>query len=282
MDLRQKSKFWRKYPVKELLIRVRNNEESLENAAANIGVSRKEVEKRCGGIKSKEEIEAVEELERIERVNKQEEAAKKRIKRTDLDKQIHFSEKNEDDLCDYEKQRLANLRERKAMMEKLDIVGDKLEIRRLNKIVKKPATLKEELPRRERSSRIQRLNENKRLTPNPKAAYQGPGEILRESPFWFGKMFNKRDESFRHVVPKFDINSKELIEITNDYRNSKVFFESITIMESKTIKKELYHHDEDLDWSLLDTSEEYIVSTSAITALGSLGDFVTYGTYLKS
>ena len=78
VDLRQKSKFWRKYPVKELLIRVRNNKESLENAAAKIGVSRKEVEKRCGGIKSKEEIEAVEEQERIERVNKQEEAAQRR------------------------------------------------------------------------------------------------------------------------------------------------------------------------------------------------------------
>ena len=121
-------------------------------------------EKRCGGIKSKEEIEAEGEFERIERVNEQEEAAKKKLKKTDLDKQIHISEKNEDDLCDYEKQRLANLRERKAMMEKLDIVGDKLEIRRLNKIVRKPATPKQELTRREKSTRIQRLKENRRLT----------------------------------------------------------------------------------------------------------------------
>ena len=271
------AKFWRKYQVKELLLQVRNNEVTLAKAAAKIGVSRIEVEKRCGGIKSKEEIEAEEELERIERVNKQEEAAKKKLKRTDLDKQIHISEKNEDDLCDYEKQRLANLRERKAMMEKLDIVGDKLEIRRLNNIVRKPTTPKQELTRREKSTRIQRLKENRRLTSDT-ASSSSKGIVfsLKESPFWFGKMFNKRDESFRHVVPKFDINSKELLEITNDYRNSKVFFDSIT-MESKTLKNESFH-DDDLDWSLLDTSEEYIVSTSAITALDSLGDFVTYGT----
>ena len=269
------AKFWRKYQVKELLIQVRNKEETLASAAAKIGVSRAEIEKRCGGLKSKEEIEAEEELERIERVNKQEEAAKKRIKRTDLDKQIHISEKNEDDLCDYEKQRLENLRERKAMMEKLDIVGDKLEIRRLNKVVRKPATPKVELPRRERSTRIQRLKENRRFTSDTSSPYQDM-TMSRETPVWFGNIFNLRDESFRHVVPKFDLNSKELIEITSDYRSSKTFFESIT-MESKCIKKK-HFHDDDLDWSLLDSSEEYIVSTSAITALDSLGDFVIYGT----
>ena len=269
------AKFWSKYQVKELLLLVRNKEESLANAAAKTGVSRAEIEKRCGGLKSKEEIEAEEELERIERVNKQEEAAKKRIKRTDLDKQIHISERNEDDLCEYEKQRLENLRERKAMMEKLDIVGDKLEIRRLSKVVRKPATPKEELPRRERSTRIQRLKENRRFTSDTSSPYQDM-TMSRETPVWFGNIFNQRDESFRHVVPKFDLNSKELIEITSDYRSSKTFFESIT-MESKSIKKK-HFHDDDLDWSLLDHSEEYIVSTSAITALDSLGDFVIYGT----
>ena len=268
------AKFWRKYQVKELLVQVRNNEETLANAAAKIGVSRLEIEKRCGGIKSKEQIEAEEELERIERVNKQEEAAKKRIKRTDLDKQIHISEKNEDDLCDYEKQRLANLRERKAMMEKLDIVGDKLEIRRLSKVVRKPGTPKEELPRREKSSRIQRLKENRRFASD--TSLPSYHDNFRETPIWFGNIFNKRDESFCHVVPKFDINSEELIEITSDYRSSKTFFESVT-MEGKNIKKKPFH-DDDLDWSLLDSSEEYIVSTSAVTALDSLGDFVTYGT----
>ena len=269
------SKFWKKFQVKELLVRVRNREETSASAAAKIGVSRLEIERRCGGVKSKEEIEAEEELERIARVNKQEEAAKKRIKKTDLDKQIHFSEMNENDLCDYEKKRLANLRDRKAMMEKLDIVGDKLEIRRLNKVVRNQPSPKEEVPRREKSSRIQRLKENRRLTSDKLSTSYQDAE-LRKTPNWFGNLFSKREESFRHVVPKFDLNTKELIEITNDYRSSQIFLESIT-MESKIINEEPFH-DDNLDWSKLNSSEEYIVSTSAITALGSLGDFVTYGT----
>ena len=90
-----------------------------------------------------------------------------RVQTTDVDRQIWFEEEQSrrGELCDYEKQRLENLRERKAMMEMLDVTGDKLEIRRLNRVIRTPGETSEKnaVARREKSSRIQRLSESKRL-----------------------------------------------------------------------------------------------------------------------
>merc|ERR1719392_357078 len=88
------------------------------------------------------------------------------------------AEDNEEDLCEYEKQRLANMRERKALMEMLDMAGDKNEIRKLNRIIQRPgskegieAGIEEETktPKREKSARILKQQERRRLKTSEEA-----------------------------------------------------------------------------------------------------------------
>ena len=54
--------FWKEQSILDLLDDVRNRNVSLEKLAALTGVSRMEVDLRCGGVKDKAEIEAEEKL----------------------------------------------------------------------------------------------------------------------------------------------------------------------------------------------------------------------------
>ena len=78
------------------------------------------------------------------------------------------------------------------------------------------------------------------------------------------------------VVPKVTLSSRELLEITKDYRKSRIFLDSVT-EECKEQKVEPLYND-DTDWSLFAGGEEFIVSTSRLTAIDTIGDFTTYGT----
>ena len=145
---------WKDSKIKDLLELVSSRKVSDANVAAQLGVSRKEIRRRCGGIKSLEEIEADEEMKRVEKINAKEEASRKKMMVTEVDKQIMIEEKHEENLSEYEKARLENLRERKAIMDMLGITQDKLEINKLSKVIKAPAN--KVVERREKSARIRR------------------------------------------------------------------------------------------------------------------------------
>ena len=299
--------YWKEPKIQKLLTEVRHRRVPIEVLAFKIGVSRNEVDLKCGGVKTLKDIEAEEELDRIERIRKQEEAAENRIKTTHLDRQIMYAEDHEEDLCAYEKQRLANLRERKALMEMLDITGDKLEIRKLNRIIQKPgskegkeAGIEEKPLARQKSTRIRKQEEIKRLKSSEEALLkshrwsrndinvsneqrQDYGSSL--TPWWFGKRFSGKthrqgeiSEINRvNVLPRIEILTKEILEITDDYRKTKILLDSISA-ESKGMVEENECYKADVNWAAFTDIREHLVSSSPITRIDTYGDFVTYGT----
>jgi len=277
------NRFWRNGRIRDYLDLVKERKISVEEAAAYFGVSRKMVDEKCGGIKSEEDLNAEKESKRIQRIEQQEEAAKKRMKVTHLDKQIKYDEENEDDLCEYEKHRLANLRERKALMEQLNIMGDKLEIREMNKAKKVAAAYveKDELPKREKSSRIKKQNDLKRLKLSSTGSPTNEVRRCFHAPSNFGGLvvFSRMDlSSFRkhNPVPKFDFESRRLLEVTGDIQYSARFLDSISHeCEDLTCEDDWR---QEVDWRLFDNSSEYIVSSCPITVIDSFGDFISYGT----
>ena len=293
-DLGSKSQYWKDIKMRGLLNEVRHRRIPIETLAFKIGVSRNEVDLKCGGVKSLKEIEAEEELERIKRIKEQEEVAENRIKTTHLDRQIMYAENHEEDLCEYERQRLANLRERKALMEMLDITGDKLEIRKLNKIIQRPgskegkeAGVEEDTPKREKSSRILKQQERKRLKSSEEAlnkSHQCQGSATDLTPKWFGRRFatsNYKKEiselNRANVLPKLEISAGELLEITDDYRRTKILLESIS-EECKEEMEEEDNYKTDVNWQELTVVKEHLVSTSSVTCIDSYSDLVSYGT----
>ena len=277
--------YWSNLQVKNLLDKVRNRKLSDASVAAQLGVSRGEVYRRCGGIRTKEEIEAEQVMLNIQRVNEQEEAYKLRVRTTDVDRQIWFEEEQSrrGQLCDYEKQRLENLRERKAMMEMLDVTGDKLEIRRLNRVIRTPGETSEKnaVARREKSTRIQTLSESKRLNTFKKREsdlpkVQSGKKQKRSTPDWFCRGRSRKNEKLVHNIPKFTVKAQQLLEITNDYRKSRIILDSLS-QESLEMRAEEEFFG-DVDWNDFRVTGDFIVSTSAVTALDSCGDFISFGT----
>ena len=277
-------RYWSDLKVRDLLDKVRNRKLSDATVAAQLGVSRGEVYRRCGGIRTKEEIEAEQVMLNIQKVNEQEEAYKLRVQTTDVDRQIWFEEEQSrrGELCDYEKQRLENLRERKAMMEMLDVTGDKLEIRRLSRVIRTPGETSEKnaVARREKSSRIQRLSESKRLKiSNEGSSVLFSSNVTRSTPYWFCDNYRGVDvENLDNPkVPNFDVKAAQLLEVTNDYRKSRIFFDSIC-QESREMKSKEEEFCGDVDLKHFGVTEDFIVSTSAVTTLDSCGDLVSFGT----
>ena len=277
------SKYWKDDRVVEMLEDVRNRRSSVPAAAFRLGVSRQQVLLRCGKIKSEEELEAERALEQIRKVNEKEEVERRNYtKATMLEKQIWYAEKEEEELCEYEQQRLSNLRERMAIMEELNFQEDKMEIRRQTKIISRSAPReKVVVARREKSERIQRRQEQQRLQTSSAKAPGGRGRVCPErlTPLWFGQTVptNTREEQVaaNNPVPKFDLLATQLLEITNDYRASRVFLDSLG-EESQPEEEKLKPG---VDWEKgVVVAGEAIVSTSLLTDLDTCGDLVSYGT----
>ena len=288
MDEAASTSFWEFAMIKPFLDGVRDTKLLAQEVSVHFGVSRKEVMRRCGGVKSKEELDAEAELIRMKKLEAREESFMSRLENTDLDKQIRYAKRNEANLCEYEKKRLENLEDRKMLLQSLDFMDDKIELRRLNQVIRTPdQSGSNNLPKREKSARIKRQAENKRLKNSDTSLetklnnhyYSKP----RLTPRWFGSTFreikqpnHKTNMIDSRVVPKVTLSSRELLEITKDYRKSRIFLDSVT-EECKEQKVEPLYND-DTDWSLFAGGEEFIVSTSRLTAIDTIGDFTTYGT----
>ena len=277
------SKYWAEDRVVEMLEEVRNRRTSVPEVAFRLGVSRAQVLLRCGQIKSLEELEAERALEQIKKVQEKEEADMKSYnKATLLEKQIWYAEKEEEELCEYERQRLSNLRERQAIMEQLNIQEDKTEIRRQTRIISKTVPKeKVVVERREKSERIQRRQEQQRLQPTSERVQGGRGRICpdRRTPLWFGQTVPVPTQEEKVVatnsVPKFDLLATQLLEITKDYGASRVFLDSLS--EEKLEEEEKFQPGVDWEKAVV-VAGETIVSSSQLTDLDTWGDLVSYGT----
>ena len=284
--------FWKEVRVKELLDDVKSREKTVADVAALFGVGRKEIIQRCGKIKTEDEImESIKE-EKIKKVLEKEEQDKMKKKVTMLDKQIMFAEENEDTLCDYELARLANMRERKELMAKLNFEEDKNELRKIAKVAKVERIANspdaEQLQKRGKSVRVQRKMEADRLKHGDGVSVQ-PGRggrcEKRITPKWFGETVPDTSKLQLEKlvkatpVPKFDLIAPQLLEMTSDYRRSAIFLDSVSC-EAKDLahKKEAKFKMNEEDWIQFEAEEETIVSTSRVTSLDSFNDFFCYGT----
>ena len=281
MEEAASTSFWEFSKIKLFLDGVRDTKLLAHEVSVHFGVSRKEILRRCGGVKSKEELEAEAELIRMKKLEAREESFMSRLENTDLDKQIWYAKSNEANLCEYEKKRLENLEDRKMLLQSLDFMEDKIEIRRLNQVIRTPdeSDKSSKLPKREKSSRIKRQAENRRLQNSEPQKVSRVDVAQRSTPMWFGYRFKVPHQTAYNTnltVPKVNLRSDELLEITRDYRKSRIFLDSIT-EEYKEQKVETKYN-VGTNWSLFSGGEEFIVSTSRVTAIDTLGDFTTYGT----
>merc|ERR1719322_2160159 len=74
-------------------------------------------------------------------------------------------------------------------------------------------------------------------------------------------------------VPKFDFESRRLLEVTGDIQYSARFLDSISHeCEDLTCEDDWR---QEVDWRLFDNSSEYIVSSCPITVIDSFGDFIS-------
>jgi len=283
--------FWENPKVKEVLENLIHREIAVDEAAASLGVSRKRVLENCGPIKTVEELETLKKEQLLEKKNKTKAPAAKAT--NILDEQIRLLEEDEEELCDYELTRLKNLRERKAILEMLNMDEDKQSISVKKEDVKMEPEITskfklngvwhEGVPMREKSQRIQKKVEKERLRLSTDNAFNRKGGSMG-SPTWFGATVPyspEEDKMFKSTpVPKFDLHVNQLLELTRDYRDSVKFLDSL-VDESKlkVIKEEKYNVDADaVDWKEFTFKEEKIVSTASVSCIDSFGDMVTFGT----
>merc|ERR1719370_2838689 len=114
--------------VWDVLEKVREREVSVETMAAEWGVSRAEIVRRCGAVKTDQKLEAERKLRQLEKFEEKVQNAGFVKKESHLEKQIAQAERRKDELSPYEKMRLENMKERQALLEQLDIDQEKKEI----------------------------------------------------------------------------------------------------------------------------------------------------------
>ena len=97
---------------------------SVDSLAREWGVSRAEVLRQCGDIKSEEELENEKKLLQLEKFEERVQKAGFIKKESHLEQQIKEAEQRAEVLSDYERMRLENMRERQALLEELDMDKD--------------------------------------------------------------------------------------------------------------------------------------------------------------
>jgi len=233
----QEQMFWKELSTTEVLNQVRERKVTAKDAAFMFGVSRGKLLQKVGKIKSEEEIKEEKMFVDIEKQRARLENQTK--KPTQLEKQIRMAETNLENLSDYERMRLKNLKERQALLEELNINEDK------NALKMASVTANRKMPwqrvdygTREKSGRVKRLN--------PQAASKAVNVLApRKSPDWVGAWYPRsrgkasstvkanepisaEDFQLASVVPQVDLNVREIISSNNDYHKSVRFMNSIS------------------------------------------------------
>eukprot|EP00092_Neocalanus_flemingeri_P024317 GFUD01026373.1.p1 GENE.GFUD01026373.1~~GFUD01026373.1.p1 ORF type:complete len:860 (+),score=265.23 GFUD01026373.1:148-2580(+) len=313
MGYGSKVQFWKEQSTLDMLEDVRNRNTSAGEVAAQLGVSRREVLNRCGGVKEEAEIEAEKTLVMMKKMKKKAEQDMNGNKKpTQLEMQIKMAEKDQETLSNYEKMRLKNMKERQALVESLDFEEDKREMRTLapkNQPRKvQVVQLREKSARVKRRSEVQQLKQQITETGDFSLSNQKSSKALwvenqeqRSSPKWFGCWVPRVNKSTSYKrtqvrvtdidmhdvydeealcrsnnIPQVELFAPALLEITSNHHKSEVLMDSITA-ETKQIEEEQKLSTK-VDWNKFELVQDSIVSTSQLTSLDSYGDFICYGT----
>ena len=165
---------------------------SVDSLARGWRVSRAEVLRQCGDIKSEEELENERKLLQLEKFEERVQKAGFVKKESHLEKQIKEAEQRAEVLSDYERMRLENMRERQALLEELDMDKERKEIAE-EKQRGMIFTPKHEIKRRAPSARLKTLREKERLLKEDTGRYWKPKEN-QVSPRWVGQWLSSGRE----------------------------------------------------------------------------------------
>ena len=276
---------------------MREREIAVETMSAEWGVSRAEIVRRCGAVKTDQELEDERKLRQLEKFERKVQHAGFVKKESHLEKQIAQAERNLDQLSAYEKMRLENMKERQALLEQLDIDQERKEIaeERQKSMIFAP---KEEVERRAPSARVKALKErNSRLQDELKMFERaGIGRRQWVSPMWIGqwiplpqtfrlesavKIANKclevKDLPMKCSVPGGMLKIEEIQEKHRRLHTSKTTLESVVAETYEVVDEPTYTTSGNVLAKLKMTSES-VVTTSTITSMETYWDFVGFGT----
>ena len=271
--------------------------------SAEWGVSRAEIVRRCGAVKSDQELEDERKLRQLEKFEERVQKAGFVKKESHLEKQIAQAEVRMNELSEYEKMRLENMKERQALLEQLDIDQEKKEIaeERQKSMIFAP---KEEVERRAPSARVKALKEQKsRLSQeqrgterekwvSPKwvgqwlpmldtVCWRGRGalkydlESLRQLPG--GKRMEVKDLGTLCTVPRGKLQIGGILEHHRKIHNSHATLESVAA-EVEELVLEPPGNTCDCTLAKVEMECESVVATSTITSMETCWDFVGFGT----
>ena len=276
------AKFWKELSTEEVLNEVRNRKVVPKDAAFKFGVSRSKLLQKVGTIKSEDKIKE----EKVQAVIEKRRATLEYQSRkpTELDKQILVMEKNINDLSDYEKMRLENMKERKSMLEALGIAEDKKELKKMS-LTANAKNMPVDYGTREKSSRIKRkLEEFVQVSQVMDKKIHVSGKLHGHSPPWVGQWYPclkgstvpRPDSDFNQIspVPQVTLNVKEVIS-NLDYHRSTRFMNSISEEFEETVLTErLQSKSFPREHTKIADS---IVSSFEIRSVDTLEDLVCYG-----
>ena len=281
--------------------------------AAEWGVSRAEIVRRCGAVKTDQELEDDRKLRQLEKFEEKVQNAGFVKKESHLEKQIAQAEGCLDQLSEYEKMRLENMKERQALLEQLDIDQEKKEIaEERQKSMIFTFTPGKEVEKRAPSARVKALKErsSRMLEEQMKAEYQSRAKQM--SPKWVGqwlplrtgfrysdesalqteywgrkkKMMEVKDVGRSCSVPRGMLKFGELEEQRRQLQTSHATVESIAAELTEIVEEPPYTICGAVRTRLTDggifselvMENESVVSTSTITSMGTCWDFAGFGT----
>ena len=267
--------------------------------AAEWGVSRAEIVRRCGAVKSDQELEDERKLRQLEKFEERVQNAGFVKKESHLEKQIAQAESCMNQLSDYEKMRLENMKERQALLEQLDMDQEKKEIaeERQRSMIFTPKE-ETELQRRAPSARVKALKEKSSRLLEEEMKLQYRSIAKQKSPKWVGqwlplrsgfrysdesalerrgKIMDEKDIGMACSVPRGMLKLGEIEEQHRRPHSNQASFESISAELDEFVKEPPYTSFDGI-LSELEMENESVVSTSAITSMSISWDFVGFGT----
>jgi len=273
--------FWKENTTKDVLEKVREREISVEMMAAEWGVSRAEIVRRCGAVKTNQELEDERKLRQLEKFEEKVQNAGFVKKESHLEKQIAKAESCLEQLSAYEKMRLENMRERQALLEELDFDKERKEIaeERQKSMIFTP---KEGVGRRAPSARVKALKEQSIRIREEQMRVEYQSIAKQMSPKWVGRWLSfkysgPQELRMKCMVPRGMLKFGEIEEQHRRLHINQAKRESIAAELSEIVEEPPYTSCGAL-LSDLEMENESVVSNSAITSMGNFWDFFGFGT----
>ena len=271
----------------------------METMSAEWGVSRAEIVRRCGAVKSDQELEDERKLLQLEKFEERVQKAGYVKKESHLEKQIAQAEGRMDELSAYEKMRLENMKERQALLEQLDMDQEKKEIaeERQKSMIFAP---KEEVEKRAPSARVKALKDrSSRMQDTQMMLHFKAKSLAQVSPKWVGQWLplpwshplrNQQSalktslqkcllevKDFKGSVPSGMLKIRELDEKHRMPQTSQTTLESIEAELAEMVDEPPYTTQVDI-MVKMEMESESVVTTSTITTMDTCWDFVGFGT----